>query len=122
MADAGRRDRSGPPSISASHPRESFGSHPSVLDDFDLSALEGDNEDALMRAFFGSIAARDRACAALALRFREQRASFDPIDVPDEDWAAESQRGAPRRRRSGGSSWRRHGTDPLSPDAEDEPI
>ena len=92
-----------------------------VLDDFDLSALEGDDEDALMRAFFGSIAARDRACAALRSRFGEQRASFDPIDLPDEDWAARSQREL-HAVRVGRIVVAPPWDQPLPPEGENEPI
>jgi ribosomal protein L11 methyltransferase len=59
-----------------------------ALTDHDVAAIDETNEDA-WRVFFHTTAGRDRAVATLRPAF--PHLSIDPIDVPDEDWAAKSQ-------------------------------
>ena len=63
------------------------------LDDFAPSAIHELGPDAapLWRAFFGSAAARDEAVGALTAEFAGDGVTCEPVDVPDEDWAARSQ-------------------------------
>jgi ribosomal protein L11 methyltransferase len=59
-----------------------------ALTDHDVAAIDETNEDT-WRVFFHTTAGRDRAAATLRPAFPSL--SIDPIDVPDEDWAAKSQ-------------------------------
>ena len=59
------------------------------LVDFDVAAID-DNAPDLWRVFFRTAEERDRAAKALREEFRGL--SVAPIDVPDENWAARSQR------------------------------
>ena len=61
---------------------------PAVLVDYDASAVDERSADD-WRVFFTSPSERDRAAAALRLEF--PNATFEPTDVPDENWAARSQ-------------------------------
>ena len=63
------------------------------LDDFQPSAIQEDDVRSSLRVFFDSADARDRACEALRRTFDAGQLSIDPVDVPDEDWAARSQAG-----------------------------
>jgi len=59
-----------------------------ALVDYEATAVdERSPED--WRVFFTSPAERDRAAAALRREFRD--ATIEPVDVPDENWAARSQ-------------------------------
>src|SRR4051794_37944549 len=58
-----------------------------ALMDFDVSAIQ-ETSDTSRRIFFASAAARDAAAAALSQAFPPL--TFEPVDVPDEDWAARS--------------------------------
>ena len=58
-----------------------------ALDDYAVTAI---NEDAsTWRVFFQTPAERDRASTGLRATFID--VAFDPVDVPDENWAARSQ-------------------------------
>ncbi len=59
-----------------------------ALVDYDASAVDERAADD-WRVFFTSPDERDRAAAALRVEF--PNATFEPIDVPDENWAARSQ-------------------------------
>ena len=59
-----------------------------ALVDYDASAVDERSPDD-WRVFFTSPSERDRAAAALRLEF--PNTTFEPIDVPDENWAARSQ-------------------------------
>ena len=59
-----------------------------ALVDYDASAVDERSADD-WRVFFTSPSERDRAAAALRLEFPD--ATIEPIDVPDENWAARSQ-------------------------------
>ena len=59
-----------------------------ALVDYDASAVDERSPDD-WRVFFGSPSERDRAAAALKLEFPDT--SIEPVDVPDENWAARSQ-------------------------------
>lgn len=59
-----------------------------ALADYDVTAINED-DDSMWRIFFHTGDERDRASAALSDAFTEL--AFEPIDVPDEDWAARSQ-------------------------------
>ncbi len=58
-----------------------------VLDDFHPTGIE--EHDDRWSVFFAAAEQRDAACAALIRR----GIAADPLDVPDEDWAARSQQG-----------------------------
>jgi ribosomal protein L11 methyltransferase len=59
-----------------------------ALTDYDVTAInEGDDE--AWRIFFQSAQERDRAATGLRAEFADL--SIEPVDVPDEDWAARSQ-------------------------------
>ena len=65
-----------------------------ALTDYDVTAInEGDDE--AWRIFFQSAQERDRAATGLRAEFADL--SIEPVDVPDEDWAARSQATALRR-------------------------
>jgi ribosomal protein L11 methyltransferase len=59
-----------------------------ALVDYDASAVDERSPDD-WRVFFTSAEERDRAAAALRIEF--PRVTFQPVDVPDENWAARSQ-------------------------------
>ena len=59
-----------------------------ALVDYDASAVDERSADD-WRVFFTSPSERDRAAAALRVEFPD--ATIEPIDVPDENWAARSQ-------------------------------
>jgi len=59
-----------------------------ALTDYDLVAIDERSEDN-WRVFFASPAERDRAHAGLRVEFPDVR--LEPVDVPDENWAARSQ-------------------------------
>jgi ribosomal protein L11 methyltransferase len=59
-----------------------------ALVDYDASAVDERSADD-WRVFFTSPSERDRAAGALKLEF--PNTTFEPIDVPDENWAARSQ-------------------------------
>lgn len=59
-----------------------------ALTDYDIPAIDETSEDA-WRIFFLTDEARDQAAAALRTEF--PTLSMQPVDVPDEDWAAKSQ-------------------------------
>jgi ribosomal protein L11 methyltransferase len=59
-----------------------------ALADHRIAAIDETSDDA-WRVFFHTIAERDRAASLLATAF--PALAFQPIDVPDEDWAARSQ-------------------------------
>jgi len=59
-----------------------------ALTDYNVTAITED-DDSMWRIFFHTSAERDRASAALSHAFSEL--AFEPVDVPDEDWAARSQ-------------------------------
>ena len=61
---------------------------PAALVDYDASAVDERSADD-WRVFFTSPSERDRAAAALRVEFPD--ATIEPIDVPDENWAARSQ-------------------------------
>ena len=61
---------------------------PAALVDYDASAVDERSADD-WRVFFTSPSERDRAVAALRIEFPD--ATIEPIDVPDENWAARSQ-------------------------------
>jgi len=58
-----------------------------ALTDFDVTAI--DDREARWRVFFHTAAGRDRAARALRAEFHDL--TIEPVDVPDEDWAARSQ-------------------------------
>src|SRR5512134_3215469 len=58
-----------------------------ALTDYDVTAIN-EGEDA-WRIFFHTPQERDRAAAGLRAAF--DGLAIDPVDVPDEDWAARSQ-------------------------------
>jgi ribosomal protein L11 methyltransferase len=66
-----------------------------ALDEHAPSAIHetGTDEAPCWRVFFGSGAARDEAQRSLAAAFAVRGLGLEPIDVPDEDWAARSQAG-----------------------------
>jgi ribosomal protein L11 methyltransferase len=59
-----------------------------ALADYELAAIDEVSDDA-WRIFFQSSDQRDRAADALRTRFADL--SVEPLDVPDDDWAARSQ-------------------------------
>jgi len=59
-----------------------------ALIDFDACAVD-ERSDEAWRVFFTSSAERDRAASALRASFPEL--DIEPVDVPDENWAARSQ-------------------------------
>ncbi len=59
-----------------------------ALSDHDIAAIE-ELDDTAWRVFFPSRAARDRARIALLLD--RPSLAVEPVEVPDEDWAARSQ-------------------------------
>lgn len=59
-----------------------------ALVDYDASAVDERSADD-WRVFFTGPSERDRAAAALRMQF--PNTTFEPIDVPDENWAARSQ-------------------------------
>jgi ribosomal protein L11 methyltransferase len=59
-----------------------------ALTDYDVPAIDETSDDA-WRVFFLTEEMRDRAAAALRPAF--PTLSIEPLDVPDEDWAAKSQ-------------------------------
>jgi ribosomal protein L11 methyltransferase len=61
-----------------------------ALMDFDVAAVDETSPD-VWRVYFQTADERDRARTALARDFPDLR--LDPVDVPDEDWAAQSQAG-----------------------------
>jgi ribosomal protein L11 methyltransferase len=63
------------------------------LDDYDLAAIhEIDPDDTLVwRVFFPGAASRDAVTAALDAEFAASGVTLEPVDVPDDDWAARSQ-------------------------------
>src|SRR5688572_2031555 len=61
-----------------------------ALMDFDVAAVDETSPD-VWRVYFQTTDERDRARTALARDFPDLR--LDPVDVPDEDWAARSQAG-----------------------------
>jgi ribosomal protein L11 methyltransferase len=65
------------------------------LDEHAPSAIHetGADEAPCWRVFFGSRAARDEAERSLAAAFAARGLGLEPVDVPDEDWAARSQAG-----------------------------
>ncbi len=65
-----------------------------ALMDFDPAAIdEGSPDDALpvWRVFFHTLHTRDAAAASLPTAFPSEIIAADPVDVPDDDWAARSQ-------------------------------
>jgi ribosomal protein L11 methyltransferase len=66
-----------------------------ALDDHAPGAIHetGTDEAPRWRVFFGSRAARDEARRSLAAAFAGRGLGLEPVDVPDEDWAARSQAG-----------------------------
>src|SRR5215216_2170765 len=58
------------------------------LADYDVAAIEERSDDD-WRVFFQTMAERDRALPRLRDEFAD--VAIDPIDVPDDDWAARSQ-------------------------------
>ena len=63
------------------------------LDEHAPSAIHesGSDEAPRWRVFFGSHAGRDEAERSLAAAFAERGLGLEPVDVPDEGWAARSQ-------------------------------
>ena len=61
-----------------------------ALSDYDIVAVDERTDDA-WRVFFATAEARDQAAALLPEGFPDF--VFEPVDVPDEDWAARSQAG-----------------------------
>jgi ribosomal protein L11 methyltransferase len=61
------------------------------LDDLQPAAIQQDDVDDSLRVFFGSAESRDRACEVLHQTFDAEGLSIEPIEIPDEDWAARSQ-------------------------------
>jgi ribosomal protein L11 methyltransferase len=63
------------------------------LDEHAPSAIHesGTDEAPRWRVFFGSHAGRDEAERSLAAAFAERGLGLEPVDVPDEGWAARSQ-------------------------------
>jgi ribosomal protein L11 methyltransferase len=59
-----------------------------ALVDYDATAVDERSPDD-WRVFFTSAEERDRAAAGLRIEFPE--VTFEPVDVPDENWAARSQ-------------------------------
>src|SRR5688572_27914136 len=59
-----------------------------ALIDYEIAAIDETAGDS-WRVFFQSVAERDRAAISLSSDFPDL--SFQPVDVPDEDWAARSQ-------------------------------
>jgi ribosomal protein L11 methyltransferase len=59
-----------------------------ALTDYDIPAID-ETADDVWRVFFLTEEARDQAAAALRPAF--PTLSIEPVDVPDEDWAAKSQ-------------------------------
>jgi ribosomal protein L11 methyltransferase len=64
-----------------------------ALDDFRPSAVQEDDEGSGLRVFFPTGDARDQALAALGGMFRAGGIAMEPVEVPDQDWAARSQAG-----------------------------
>jgi ribosomal protein L11 methyltransferase len=63
------------------------------LDDFDPSAIHETGPDGAptWRVFFANADARDAAAQALTGEFGPDALRAEPVDVPDDDWAARSQ-------------------------------
>ena len=72
-----------------------------ALVDYDATAVDERSADD-WRVFFTSPDERDRAAATLRIEF--PNVTFEPIDVPDENWAARSQASL-RAVRVGTASW-----------------
>ena len=62
------------------------------LDDFQPTAIQQDEDDQKLRAFFTSGTARDAAARSLASAFGNHLFT-EPIEIDDDDWAARSQAG-----------------------------
>jgi ribosomal protein L11 methyltransferase len=61
----------------------------SVLDDFEVTAVDEVEDGAASRAFFADAASRHAAMQAVRARF--PGAAVEAVDVPDENWAERSQ-------------------------------
>src|SRR5438874_795743 len=64
------------------------------LDDFQPTAIQQDEDEQKLRAFFTSGTARDAAARSLGSAFGNHLFT-EPIEIDDEDWAARSQAGLP---------------------------
>ena len=62
------------------------------LDDFQPTAIQQDEDEQKLRAFFTSGTARDAAARSLASAFGNHLFT-EPIEIDDDDWAARSQAG-----------------------------